>query len=129
MLIFTIALIVCFSGVSAQQPVTVYGDKDYRPYAYEENGEARGIYVNILREAFAKMPGYDVTIAMLPWKRGLDYIRKGKGIALFPPYHAPDRDSWILFSEPILEEQVIIFGRAETLADKRPGRKTLWECG
>jgi len=55
MLIQILVSILFSFGAEAQQTVTVYGDKDYRPYAFEENGEARGIYVDILETTFARM--------------------------------------------------------------------------
>ena len=42
----------------AQTPisVTVLCDASYPPYSYAENGEAKGLYSDILRAAFARMP-------------------------------------------------------------------------
>ena len=111
-------LILCAVSTYAQQKVTVWGDKSYPPYSYEENGQPKGIYVDILTAAFAQMPDFDVTIKMIPWKRGMAMVEEGKSFAIFPPYYSEKRVPWMLFSEPILEEQVIIFGKAETLAGK-----------
>jgi polar amino acid transport system substrate-binding protein len=64
------------------------------------------------------MDAYDVTINMVPWKRGLLYVERGKVAALFPPYFAEDRVPWMVFSEPILEEQIVIFGNSTNLKGK-----------
>jgi len=112
-----VALLVLLSSEYglARQKVEVYGDDNYRPYSYIENGKPQGIYVDVLKLAFSRMPDYQVTIKMLPWKRGIKYIKEGKGFALFPPYYTEKRDSWMLFSETILKEQVVVFGLPEAL--------------
>ena len=64
------------------------------------------------------MPDYDVTINVMPWKRGLDAVRNGKAAAIFPPYRTEDRLHWMYLSEPILEEQIVVFGKAESFEGK-----------
>ena len=71
-----IAILLISAPTLAKQEVLVYGDINYPPYSFEEDGKPKGIYVDILKAAFAHMPDYDVTIKMIPWKRGLEYIRK-----------------------------------------------------
>ncbi|SLM31235.1 conserved exported hypothetical protein [Desulfamplus magnetovallimortis] len=112
---FTILL----SGLCvAKQQLTVYGDANYPPYSYEENGQPKGVYVDILTEAFSRMEAYDVTIEMRPWKRGIHMIKAGKVLALFPPYFNEERTLWMNYSEPILQEELIIFAKAEKLEGK-----------
>jgi len=106
------------SRVWSDQQVVVYGDRYYPPYSYLEDGQAKGIYVEILMAAFAQMKDYEVTINMMPWKRGLDAVKEGKAVALFPPYQTKERMAWIDFSEPILAEQIVVFGKSEGLAGK-----------
>jgi len=102
----------------AKQKVVIYGDESYPPYSYSENGEGKGIYVDILRRAFDKMTNYEIIIKMIPWKRGTSYIKNGEAFALFPPYYTKKRLSWMLFSEPILEEEIVVFGKAVNLKGK-----------
>lgn len=104
----------------AQTPisVTVLCDASYPPYSYAENGEAKGLYSDILRAAFARMPGYRVSIRPVPWPRGLAALEKGTAFALFPPYYRPVERPWMDYSRPILEESVVAFVRSE-LAQQR----------
>ncbi len=104
----------------AQMPisVTVLCDASYPPYSYAENGEAKGLYSDILRAAFARMPGYRVSIRPVPWPRGLAALEKGTAFALFPPYYRPVERPWMDYSRPILEESVVAFVRSE-LAQQR----------
>ena len=98
----------------AQTPinVTVLCYASYPPYSYAENGAAKGLYSEILRAAFARMPGYRVSIRPVPWPRGLAALEKGTAFALFPPYHRPVERPWMDYSRPILEESVVAFVRS-----------------
>jgi|GEM_PF-4324324 polar amino acid transport system substrate-binding protein len=51
-------LLTIATRAQAAQPidVVVYADEAYPPYSYAEKGEARGIYAEIFRKAFAQMP-------------------------------------------------------------------------
>lgn len=98
--------------------VTILCDSGYPPYSYEENGEARGLYTDILRSVFKRMPEYHVSIRPLPWPRGLAEIAKGSAFALYPPYYRPEERPWMEYSRPILEERLAVFIRPG-LAGKR----------
>jgi len=102
----------------AQHHVVIYGDESYPPYSYSENGQAKGIYVDILKLAFSKMTNYEVTLKTLPWKRALRYIKSGEAFALYPPYHTQQRLPWMSFSEPILQEEIVVFGKEQNLKGK-----------
>ncbi|KJY84037.1 ABC transporter substrate-binding protein [Vibrio galatheae] len=100
--------------------VTVYGDDAYPPYSYLENGEQKGIYPEILRAVFAKMPDYVVTITLLPWRRGLKMLEVGEGFALFPPYYYSDKRAYISpYSDPILEEEVVVYCNPNKVASRK----------
>ncbi len=116
-LIFSL-IIMSSSLVFAKQSVTLYGDVSYPPYCFKNNGAAAGIYVDVLKEAFKTMPGYEVEIKLIPWKRALALVKAGDGFGVFPPYRIKERESWLNFSEPIIDEQVLVFGTAENLAGK-----------
>lgn len=108
--IIIMAILTLFSGCAmASQKVLVYGDDGYPPYSYVKDNEIRGIYVDILKEAFSRMDGYDVEIHALPWKRLLGEMESGKIMAGFPPYRVASRP-WMVYSEPILQENIVVFG-------------------
>ena len=102
----------------AKQLVTIYGDDSYPPYSYQENNKPKGIYVEVLKKVFSEMPEYEVTFKMTPWNLGLSCIKRGECLALFPPYYDEDRRPWMLLSEPILKEEVVVFGKIEKLKGK-----------
>lgn len=116
LLAFTLCILV-HGSVWAQHPidVTVLCDDGYPPYSYVENGEAKGLYSDILRAVFARMPGYRVSIRPVPWPRGLAELARGSSFALFPPYHRPQERPWMDYSRPILEESVVTFVRSASV--------------
>ena len=111
-----------FSHASGDEivEVVIYGDDNHPPYAYlDENGNAAGIYADILRTAFREMEDrYRVEIRGVPWKRGLTYMEKGKGFALYPPHFFPERRPYLWpYSMAILEEQPVVACRKAVLKD------------
>ena len=93
--------------------VTILCDAGYPPYSYVEGEQARGLYNDILRAAFARMPEYRVHIRPLPWTRALVELAKGRAFALYPPYHRPAERPWMDYSRPILREKLVVFLRAD----------------
>ncbi len=55
------------------------------------------------------MDGYEVEIKTLPWKRLIGELEAGKIMAGFPPYKVATRP-WMIYSEPIIQENVVVFG-------------------
>lgn len=100
---------LCHASQASPIDVTIYADDGYPPYSYGEDGKAKGIYAEILNKAFEQMPQYHVTVIPVPWKRGLRLLESGQGFALYPPYFRPEERPYIKYSEPILDEQVVIF--------------------
>lgn len=92
----------------ARNPIELHivGDDAYPPFSYQSDGEPKGLYVDILQAAFQKMPGYDVTITMYPYRRALGAVARGYAFAIFPPYRIKEREYIVRYSEPILMEEV-----------------------
>ena len=108
--------IVAGGSVRAAQPVLIYGDDDYPPYSYVENGQLKGIYTEIVREAAQAMPQYAVQLRPVPWKRGVLMLQTGEAFALYPPYLWRDERPYVRYSVPLLMEQMVVFCNQEVLA-------------
>jgi polar amino acid transport system substrate-binding protein len=99
--------------------VTVYADEGYPPYSYAENGRAAGLYFEIVKVAFARMPGYRVTIKPVPWKRGMAMLENGTGFALYPPYFNTKDEPWTWpYSLALYDEHVVVVCRKEVMAKR-----------
>ncbi len=100
-------------------PVVIYSDNAYPPYSYEEQGAAKGIYVEILNVAFSRLRGYSVRFEPVPWQRGLNYLEAGIGFGLIPPYYRPQARPWMDVSVPILDESISVFCAADVMQTPR----------
>lgn len=100
------------------QVVELSGDKGYPPYSYSEDGKAKGVYVDVIKIAFGKMPKYDVKFNMIAWKRAIAMTKNGKTVGFFPPYYSDERTKWTKFSESILGESSAVFAQNKTLKNK-----------
>ena len=110
--------IVASGAAWAAQPVRIYGDDDYPPYSYVENGQMKGIYTQIVREAAQAMPRYQVQLRPVPWKRGVLMLQTGEAFALYPPYLWRDERPYVRYSVPLLMEQMVVLCNQEVLAKR-----------
>ena len=79
-------------------------------------GELPGFDVEILRESFARS-GISPEIEFLPWKRAMQEVQTGKIDGLCSCSQHPDRDSWLVYSDPLGTVGVGSFYRSD-IADK-----------
>ncbi|HVK93676.1 MAG TPA: transporter substrate-binding domain-containing protein [Noviherbaspirillum sp.] len=109
------------TAANSAEKVIIYGDDDYAPYSFVENGQLKGIYVDILKKAIEKMPStYQIELQPVPWKRGLAELESGTGFGLFPPYMKKKERPYINpYSVPMLKEEVVLFCRDDVMASPR----------
>lgn len=107
---------------AADIPVTIYADAGYQPYSYaDKNGEAAGLYAEIVKVAFARMKGYRITIKPVPWKRGMAMLKNGTAFALYPPYMNLKEEPFTWpYSLPLHDEIVVAVCTKEVAAKRRP---------
>lgn len=104
--------------------VEILTDESYPPYTYAEDGEAVGIYPDIVHAIDEKLEDFDITIRPVPWKRGLKLIESGRSFALMPPYFHPESRSFISpYSHPMLNEDVVAFCSNEVI---NQSSRTIW---
>ena len=113
--IIVLFVLICFVSDSngASVRVEILADDDYPPYSYVDNGEVKGIYIDLINEASKLLaPDYDVKIIALPWKRALKQIENGEKLAILPPYHHVELRPYIFpYSIPIAQEDVVVYCR------------------
>ena len=97
-------------------PLVIYGDDDYPPYSYVDNGQLKGIYTEIVREAAQSMPQYAVQLRPVPWKRGVLMLQTGEAFALYPPYSWRSERPYVRYSVPLLMEQLVVLCNQDVLA-------------
>lgn len=108
-------LALAAADARAQQPpaavttVTLFGDDDYPPYSFVENGQFKGLYVDLLQLAAKALPAYRIDLQPRPWKRGLSELEQGTAFALFPPGKKAERAYIFPYSTPLYREKVVLF--------------------
>jgi polar amino acid transport system substrate-binding protein len=83
-----------------------------------EKGINKGIYVEIVQKAFSKMKGFTVIVELGLWGDVMSKVKNGRAVGVFPPYFKEERTKLLYYSEPIVQEQVIVFGTQKKLKDK-----------
>jgi len=86
---------------------------DYYPYVYMEDGEIKGTYYAVIKEAFQRM-GLSPTFAIIPWEWALLELKKGQIDALFPAYKNAERAQYADYGAAIDTEVMALFVRADS---------------
>ena len=122
MMVIVIVLSVFVSPVFGSDiEVTIYVDGDYRPFSFSDKGEARGMYIDVLKTAFSRMEGFAVTMKPVPWKRGKKMMETGKGFGLTPAFfHGHDWPYLYPYSLPFYTETIVAVCQDEVLSTSRP---------
>lgn len=86
----------------------------YPPYEYMENGVAKGIAVDLIREAFRRVGEEKVTFQFYPWKRAVYLTQHGHSDVLFNAGKNKARQEWGLYTDSVLIQQsYVLFKRAD----------------
>jgi len=78
----------------------------YPPYIYSEDGNIKGIAVQIIREGFRRMQ-QPIKIRLLPWSRAITQIQNGNADAIFTAYKNPEREKFADYSKGIVMPQIV----------------------
>lgn len=109
-IVFLFTVCQSFSS-NARQVVTIVADDSYPPYSFLENGEVKGIYVDLIKLAAKKLAtDYQVQFMAMPWKRALREVKLGRAFAIIPPFiHRHKRPYISPYSIALGEERVVAY--------------------
>lgn len=102
-----LSLVFVFSvyseGVSANgaegKSISICSDANYWfPYTFDENGESKGLHVDLVTNALAKL-GVKAVIEPLPWKRCLFSAKKGQYDAVISASYKEGRAKYLYYPE------------------------------
>lgn len=79
---------------------------EYPPYEYSENGQIKGIAVEILKETF-KIMGHEVNIEIWPWARSIEMVKNGEADGIFTFFKSSEREGFVHFSKEMIVNQKI----------------------
>lgn len=102
-----ILLLALLLGRGAQaEAFMVYGTHDGFPKYYEEDGQAKGIVVDISRYCLDEMR-VPYRIKLLPWARAYTLASRGEG-GVIGLSHSAERQTLFDFSAPIFTEHILL---------------------
>jgi len=104
----------------AGETIVLETDDEYPPYSYMENGQFKGIYVELIKHA-AKLltPKYELVLNPVPWKRGLHNLETGQSLGLVGTYRHKEKAFISRYSIPFNREVVALFC-TEQVMNKSP---------
>ncbi len=81
------------------------------PFVVVEKDKAitEGSWVVLLHEIFDELPGYNLELKSVPWKRCLRQIKEGKVDGTFSLFKKPDREEYMNFSSPLVVDRSMIW--------------------
>lgn len=79
---------------------------EYPPYEYTEDGQMKGLAVEMIQEAF-KLMNHEVTMEAFPWARAQRMFEKGDADGIFTYFKTPAREAHTLFGKEALITQPI----------------------
>lgn len=97
---------VVYSSVVSGSEITLRAvTLDYAPYEYSDDGEAKGIAVDIIKEATNRIDGVEVRFEFLPWSRAVYKLKEGEADVLFNAGVNDERKQWGNYGKNILIDQ------------------------
>jgi len=97
-----------FPGRSiADKEITILSS-NYPPHIYTENGDIKGIRVELLTELFKRM-GYKYVPKIMPWARAVAMIKEGNAYGICSIWYKPEREEFLYYPKfpYVLEVQAI----------------------
>ncbi|WP_374385059.1 substrate-binding periplasmic protein [Dongia sp.] len=79
--------------VAAETPIHLVFAETAAPLAFGEDGQVRGIEVDVAREVFTKRLGLAIDTQLYPWERAQQMVRNGEADG-FISIPTPERDSY-----------------------------------
>src|SRR4051812_29535911 len=108
---YLLALIAPNAIAGPMTLVTAY----YPPFAYEENGQQKGIAVDLLKEAFARMH-QEMRIEFVPFPRAISMVKRGEADAIFPFSISAEREKFVRYpSEILVSDPATLFVRSDSI--------------
>jgi len=83
---------------------------EYPPYEYTQNGEVKGIAIDIIKFIFKEM-NQPITIEVITWQKAIYNIKEGHSDAIFTFYKNSEREKLLDYSEVLIPQSISLFVR------------------
>lgn len=122
MKIFASALLIVFAfmafPVLAADPASgeralIYLTEEFKPYNYTENGQARGLAVDLLKMMWREMDIPEHPMDFMPWARAYEMVSTKPGYALFSMVRSQERENLFKWVGPIALSRTLLISRSD----------------
>jgi len=96
-------LLLCCPPAPAEEKPLIIDSPESHPYAWRENGEMKGLFHDLVIEAFRRAHR-PVEIRLIPWARAMQEVRQGRADGMFVLYKTPERERDFAFPEESLTD-------------------------
>ncbi|GLO63661.1 hypothetical protein MACH09_41690 [Vibrio sp. MACH09] len=95
---------------------------EYAPYVYTVDGEAKGIAIDIIKEAFRRSSNAtEVEFKFYPWKRALHSVKCGKRDLLFNAAKSKAREEWGTYTKTeLISQRYVLFKKKDSDVSVNP---------
>jgi polar amino acid transport system substrate-binding protein len=110
--LFLLVTISVSTHVAAQSPMAISLVEDpWPPYIEGQVGEnaTGGKLIELYRELFSRIDGVEVQYLLLPWKRALLEVERGRQDGIMALFKSPDRASVMDFTAPIFTGRTMLW--------------------
>lgn len=105
-----VSMLLFFSANALAEELTVVY-ANWAPYTFTKDGKATGIIIDTVKEACKRL-NIVSKFQLLPWKRALKYMKKGRTDALLTPIYTEERTEFMYYSsEPANMERTVFLAR------------------
>lgn len=113
-IMFMITMIVLSLSFTVSADMLIFGVfEDLPPYEYTENGELKGIDIEIGREIFSRL-GTEIRYEVLPWARMKTYAKEGEIDGILAMYCLETYLDILDFAESPIRAEISFFARKES---------------
>lgn len=95
-------------AATASEPLT-FVTTEFPPYMSETIQEG-GVLIALTRAAL-RQSEYALDVKFMPWARALIEVRSGRSHGLIGAWHSHERESYLAFPEPLLDNEIGFFAR------------------
>lgn len=107
--ILALLLILLASPLQAQGIGLLHcATNQFAPYGFKENGQLRGIEVDIMQE-IAKRLNFKLKLTMLPWKKMITHMKKGKNDCMFAAFKTAERMEFMDYTNVPIHVSTLVF--------------------
>ena len=121
MTVFFFAATVPRNAMSSDDQATklTYLTEDFKPYNYQEYGQAKGLAVELLILVWKEMGVQALPIEFTPWPRAYEMIQKQPNTVLFSMVKTTEREPLFKWVGPIAQSRTLLVAREDTPINMR----------